>query len=101
MLRSLNRTDAAIGRRLAVALVTCLALPQCISSPAVAEDPALEQYLSRLGLSDLRLTYLEGLLAEESAAAKKLQLAGKLADAYAEELTAVAERPEQFAQIRI
>ncbi len=65
-----------------------------------AEDPVLEQYLSRLGLTELRLTYLERLLAQESASAKRGQLATRLADAYAEELAASADEPERFARFK-
>src|SRR6476659_380 len=101
MLRSPKPIKATSPGRLAAALLACLVLLVHAPRLAAAEDPALEQYLNRLGLTDLRLTYLERLLAEESAPAKKLQLAGKLADAYAEELTAVAEQPEQFAKVRI
>src|SRR6478735_3742526 len=102
MLRSPKRTDATSPRRLAAALLACLALfVEHTPALSAAEDPALEQYLTRLGLTDLRLTYLERLLTDESIPNKKMHLAGKLADAYAEELTAVAEQPEQFAKIKI
>jgi len=71
------------------------------SFPAIAaEDPALEQYLSRLGLTELRLTYLERSLERESTSAKRSQLARKLADAYAEELAAAADEPERFAKLK-
>jgi hypothetical protein len=65
-----------------------------------AEDQALEQYLSRLGLTELRLAYLERQLVQESASPKRAQLATKLADAYAEELAASADEPERFARFK-
>src|SRR3954464_10037715 len=74
----------------------------CVSMPGVAvdaEDARLEQYLSRLGLTDLRLTYFERLLERETVSAKRTELAVTLANAYAEELAANADQPERFARL--
>src|SRR5947207_12014251 len=63
-----------------------------------ADDPALEQYLNRLGLTELRLTYFERLLERETAPAKRAQHARTLANSYAEEMAASSEEPERFAR---
>ncbi len=90
-----------VGRdwRRVVGLVVLLATVSAFSVGAV-DDPALEQYLSRLGLTELRLNYLERQLIKESEPAKRGQLAIKLADAYAEELAASADEPERFARFK-
>jgi hypothetical protein len=82
-----------------VGSVVLLAIVSAFSVGAV-DDPALEQYLSRLGLTELRLNYLERQLVKESEPAKRGQLAIKLADAYAEELAASADEPERFARFK-
>src|SRR5262245_54691182 len=50
------------------------------------EAQQLDEFLNRLGLTDLRLAHTERLLAREAAADKRMALARQLADAYAEEL---------------
>jgi hypothetical protein len=73
-----------------------------ISSATASADEAqsIEQFLSRLGLIELRLVHIERMLARETAADKRQAMARKLADAYAEELVAAADEPERFAQLK-
>src|SRR5689334_17598197 len=89
MLRKLHQ-NSALGLLLAALLA---------GAPRADDARALDQYLQRLGLSDLRLLHLEQTLAGESAAAKRLPLARTLADAYAEQLLATADEPERFAKL--
>ncbi|MCU0878284.1 MAG: hypothetical protein MUF06_10915 [Pirellulaceae bacterium] len=63
----------------------------------------LEQYLSRLGLADLRLHALERELAGQRGserAADNPALARKLADAYAESMLEAADDPPRFAELQ-
>src|SRR5437762_3534076 len=60
----------------------------------------LDQFLNRLGLTDLRLTHMERLLARETVADKRLAMARQLADAYAEELVSAADESERFAALK-
>src|SRR5437762_3689664 len=64
------------------------------------DDQTLDQFLSRLGLAQLRLTHMERMLARETGADKRAALARSLADAYAEELVATADEPERFAKLK-
>jgi hypothetical protein len=64
------------------------------------EAQSLDQFLTRLGLNDLRLTHMERTLARETAAPKRQLLAKQLADAYAEELIAAADESQRFASLR-
>ena len=69
---------------------------------ARADEPqSLDQFLARLGLSDLRLANRERTLARETVPAKRLELARKLADAYSEELVTAADEPERFAALKL
>jgi len=68
---------------------------------ARADDAqSLDQFLTRLGLSDLRLANMERMLVRETIPAKRAELARKLADGYAEELVAAADEPERFAALK-
>src|SRR5690349_19571212 len=69
--------------------------------PARADEAqSLDQFLARLALSDLRLANMERMLAQETAAPKRVELARKLADAFAEELVAAADEPQRFAALK-
>src|SRR6476660_594150 len=63
---------------------------------AADDDQTLDQFLSRLGLTELRHTHLERMLAQETSPEKRTLLAVKLADSYAEELVVAADEPERF-----
>lgn len=69
---------------------------QCVQAD---EAQSLDQFLARLGLTDLRLTNLQRLLDREVAAKQQQVLARQLADLYAEELIAAADEPERFASL--
>src|SRR5690242_17470887 len=64
------------------------------------ENHTLDQFLSRLGLTDLRLTHMVRMLAHESAPEKRAAIARQLADAYAEELVASADEEERFIKLK-
>jgi hypothetical protein len=64
------------------------------------DEAALDQFLARLGLADLRLTHMERMLAHEEPGDKRTSLARKLADAYAEELIAAADESERFSELK-
>jgi hypothetical protein len=68
---------------------------------ARADEPqTLDQFLTRLALSDLRLHHMERLLQRETAPDKRLPMARNLADAYAEELLSVADEPARFESLK-
>ncbi len=71
-----------------------------LSPSLAADDPALEQYLSRLGLTELRLTYFEQLLEREAVPAKRAELARTLANSFAEDLAASSDEPERFVRLK-
>src|SRR5262245_28689039 len=71
------------------------------NSTAADDDQALDQFLTRLGLTDLRLTNMERILSRENAADKRAALARSLADGYAEELIAAADEPERFVKLKM
>jgi hypothetical protein len=84
---------------LAVLLLACA--PFIAPHSARADDAqALEQFLNRLGLRDLRLIHLERMLDRESEARRRQALAKSLADAYTEELISAADEPERFDKLR-
>jgi hypothetical protein len=64
------------------------------------DDQALDQFLARLGLADLRLTHMERRLARAEPGDQRTALARKLADAYAEELIAAADESEKFGELK-
>src|SRR5947207_1288684 len=86
----------AIGR---ICVAMCILLALVGAAPA-DDDLALDQFLGRLGLTELRLTHMERMLARENAADKRAALARNLADAYAEELIAAADEPERFTKLK-
>src|SRR5438552_1871693 len=96
LLRQGRIVRRAIGR---IGVATCILLALVGAAPA-DDDLALDQFLSRLGLAELRLTHMERMLAREHAAGKRAALARSLADAYAEELIAAADEPERFAKLK-
>jgi len=65
----------------AVATAACLAA----ALPACAEDDAktVEQFLARLGLTELQVIHLENILATDLPAAERVEVARRLADLYA------------------
>src|SRR5262245_26833052 len=72
-----------------------------VSARIVADDnQTLDQFLGRLGLSELRLLHRERMLAQEPATDKRAALARALADSYAEELIAAADEPNRFAKLK-
>src|SRR5262245_4908965 len=93
---------ALVARR----AIRCLCIATVLVSLAALgpvrgdDDQKLEQFLNRLGLTDLRLTHMERALARENAYDKRAALARNLADAYAEELVAAADEPERFAKLK-
>jgi len=64
------------------------------------DEAALDQFLARLGLAELRLAHMQRMLAHETAADKRTALARKLADAYAEELIAAADEGQRFSELK-
>src|SRR6478609_4006128 len=84
------------GSRAAIILVAVAAA----SHTGADDDQKLDQFLSRLGLTDLRLTHMERMLARNNAYDKRAAIARDLADAYAEELVAAADEPERFANVK-
>jgi hypothetical protein len=84
------------GSRAAIILVAVAAA----SHTGADDDQKLDQFLSRLGLTDLRLTHMERMLALNNAYDKRAAIARDLADAYAEELVAAADEPEWFAKVK-
>ncbi len=78
-------------------VVICVA---ATSHTRADDDQKLDQFLSRLGLTDLRLTHMERMLAREITYDKRAAIARNLADAYAEELVAAADEPERFAKLK-
>src|SRR5437764_12955278 len=67
-----------------------LLFPVC--SPGVADDgQALDRFLTRLGLSDLRLANMERMLARETVLEKRQTMARAPADRYAGEWNGVAD----------
>src|SRR5262245_9641499 len=93
---------ALVARR----AIRCLGIATvlvCLAALAPArgdDEQKLEQFLNRLGLTDLRLTHMERALARENAYDKRAAIARNLADAYAEELVAAADEPERFAKLK-
>ena len=88
--------SAQTAKSLFVALaVACLAL--CARA---GDDQALDELLMRLNLGDLRLHHMERMLEREPAGEKRLPLARRLADAYAEHLIAAADDAGRFAAIQ-
>src|SRR4051812_24881647 len=87
----------AFERRCPARFITSLLCAVAVGVAAIVsvshadDDHALDQFLGRLGLYELRLTHLERQVAREPAAEKRAQLARQLADAYAEELVAAAD----------
>lgn len=77
-------------------LVVCLGL----LSPAIAQDESakVERYLSRLGLSELRVRHLEREV--EQGGESKDRAARKLADAYAQALMDAAEDQPRFDRLK-
>jgi hypothetical protein len=85
----------------AVALWVSLGLAAIGPRAALAQhDQALDELLTRLNLGDLRLHHLERMLERETAEPKRLPLARRLADAYAEHLIAAADDAERFAAVQ-
>ncbi|MDX1948379.1 MAG: hypothetical protein SFU86_23520 [Pirellulaceae bacterium] len=82
-------------------LLLCLAigLGHVAFAPA-AEAPPLDQFLTRLGLSELRLHYLERSLAKAKPGPEQDDQARKLADAFAEQMLAAADDAERFARLK-
>ena len=71
------------------------------SSTAYADDAvALEQYLARLGLADLRLHHLERTLERTTDAIQRSAFAKLLADAYADQMLAAADDEARFEQLK-
>src|SRR5689334_4310599 len=66
-----------------------------------ADDQALDQFLARLGLVDLRLANMERMLARETVLEKRQTLARTLADTYAEELLSAADEPQRFESLKL
>jgi hypothetical protein len=77
-----------------------LGVAAIVSVTRADDDQALDHFLGRLGLNELRLTHLERRVAHEPAAEKRAQLARQLADAYAEELVAAADEPDRFTRLK-
>src|SRR5687768_2798818 len=91
--RSVTRTA------LAPALVF-VSLLLAFSSATYADDAlALEQYLARLGLTDLRLHHLERTLERTTDAKQRAAYARLLADAYADQMLAAADDEGRFDQL--
>src|SRR4051812_6600884 len=70
------------------------------SSSRADEAQLVDQFLSRLGLTELRLLHSEHTLERENASDKRLALARELADGYAEALIAAADDDREFARLK-
>src|SRR4029079_7754012 len=81
------------------AAVVC-ALVAFVAIASADDNQALDQFLSRLGLADLRLTHMEQVLARESSLEKRTAMARNLANGYAEELIAAADEQERFEKLK-
>ncbi|HEX5103663.1 MAG TPA: hypothetical protein VFV87_07635, partial [Pirellulaceae bacterium] len=81
-------------------LLVALAAGFVWNTASSADDQALEELLSRLNLSDLRLHHMERQLERLPAGDGRLPAAKRLADAYAEHLIAAADDAEKFAALK-
>jgi len=82
---------ASIGIAL---MAACAMLP--VRGMARDEPLLVEEYLTRLGLDDLRVLHLERTLERESEDPRRLPLAVRLADLYAERMLDRADEPKVF-----
>jgi hypothetical protein len=88
--------SAQTAKSLVLALVIA-----CLATAARAgDDQALDELLTRLNLGDLRLHHMERMLEREPEGEKRLPLARRLADAYAEHLIAAVDDAPRFAAIQ-
>ncbi len=94
--------SAALGKRMASALLLLaplIALTFAQATPAIAAPPQeeqLEQFLARLGLSDLRVLQLEKMVSGPNTPQGRISLAKKLADLYAGQLMAAADNVPRY-----
>ena len=95
-----GRRSSRSCRSTAACLLTLLFLAVHLSTAARCQEVGpLEQYLVRLGLSDLHSHFLEQRLAGETNDGRQEVLARRLADVYAAQLVTAAGDPDKFAGI--
>ena len=91
------------GTRALLVRIFALICCACLRTLALAADDeaaTVERYLSRLGLSELRVRHLEREVDQGADGESRQKAAKKLADAYAQALMDAAEDPPRFERLK-